>query len=290
MKGSGIFFVLMLISPRLMAQIFNGDFESWNNYGYYEDPTGWFTNNSATSKFGVLTVLKDDSIPYSGRASADLISKNLPLGGVLPGFIYLGSSLNPDAGMPFDQRPESFTAWFQYIPRGKDTCIFNVTLTRRNPVTHLRDTVATSTFYNGTAFRYYVNFISPFIYNRSENPDTMHIYISSSGLDAPPAGSIMRVDNLTLNGLTGIRPVESATGFSVFPNPVNDKLNIFIGRNENGARLSIFDTYGDLVEQMMVEGTMITADISHLAPGIYFFQLIGKHGELLDASSFEKVR
>src|ERR1700759_1841355 len=121
MNGSKLFFLLMLISPRIMAQIFNGDFESWNNYIYYEDPTGWVTTNSAPGKLGVLTVLKDDSIPYSGFASADLISKKLPLGAILPGFIYLGSSMSPDAGMPFNQRPESFTAWFQYIPKGMDT-------------------------------------------------------------------------------------------------------------------------------------------------------------------------
>ena len=68
--------------------------------------------------------------------------------------------------------------------------------------------------------------------------------------------------------------------FTVYPNPVNDQINIRFNSQRDGF-YAIYDVVGNLVKAEQVRGELTTIDVSNLESGMYFIKLQDEKGDLV---------
>ena len=71
------------------------------------------------------------------------------------------------------------------------------------------------------------------------------------------------------------------SGLTIYPNPANDKAQIFVPASLASPTIRIFDMTGKIAAAYPCTGATTTVDVSHLQPGIYFVEVAGKTGKLL---------
>ncbi len=89
-----------------------------------------------------------------------------------------------------------------------------------------------------------------------------------------------------LKGTPMIRPVvgkplpdivsvneQVAFEFSLYPNPAETTLHVVAPENERITSYKIFDSYGKMISQQSVNGSLVTINTSRLAPGMYLLQV-----------------
>jgi len=74
--------------------------------------------------------------------------------------------------------------------------------------------------------------------------------------------------------VTDIQEYKNEIELSIFPNPVDDELKIFINQDQF-IQMSVSDLSGKMVKEFYAEGTSTIINISDLEKGIYFLQVIG---------------
>lgn len=75
-------------------------------------------------------------------------------------------------------------------------------------------------------------------------------------------------------------PVIDQSGFSVFPNPTNSLLNIWLPNNGASYQLSFIDCHGKAVQQRTLYSNTSSLDISSLPTGIYLLRFLNnENGE-----------
>src|SRR5699024_5268109 len=62
-------------------------------------------------------------------------------------------------------------------------------------------------------------------------------------------------------------------GFSIYPNPAQDQLNIRFVELPNNTSIEVYDIHGKLLERTMISELEIQLDVSEYASGIYFIKL-----------------
>src|SRR5690625_2435064 len=67
-------------------------------------------------------------------------------------------------------------------------------------------------------------------------------------------------------------------GFSIYPNPAQDQLNIRLTELPNNTTLKIYDIHGKLLENLVLSELETQLDVTEYASGMYFIKLIGKSG------------
>lgn len=123
--------------------------------------------------------------------------------------------------------------------------------------------------------------------------------VTSAGGDASGAGgsasySIGQVSFIQTSGSTGsvqegvqqsyeISPVyvdDSMENIqlSIYPNPVNDALNIRISELDSGLKATILDSKGNMVETIALKSPSTAIDVSNWAPSIYFIEITNPKG------------
>ena len=101
------------------------------------------------------------------------------------------------------------------------------------------------------------------------------------------------------NGLNGIetaelvstKDFEARSGVSIFPNPVNDVINLILTPDDNKEATAILrNQMGQIIEQRQLGRNAITTEwnVSHLQPGIYLIE-IRKQGGPLESLRFVKT-
>jgi hypothetical protein len=94
-------------------------------------------------------------------------------------------------------------------------------------------------------------------------------FMSTTQQHCTKVDSNMVVTTLTVGGLsTGLEELDQMA-FSIYPNPVNDKL--FIKGYKNGDEAEIYHLDGRLVKKVKIDETG-SLDVSSLSKGIYFLQ------------------
>lgn len=84
-------------------------------------------------------------------------------------------------GVPFSGKPTAFKGYFKYLPKENDSCDVYAELTRWNPVSLERDTIAEAVLIeNDVAVESWTEFYLPFTYFSAEEPDTLTIIFASS--------------------------------------------------------------------------------------------------------------
>ncbi len=262
--------------------ISNNGFETWTA----SDPTGWNSPNSIIAGFGSPPVVtKETTLVHTGLNAAKLETKNV-FGYAVPGFITDGtitvntSSTPPisvNGGVPFAQKPATFKGYYTYAPAAGDECFISAALLKKNINTGQFDTVGYAQFTNLSAVSSYTLFQADFTYSMPDFPDTMQIIISSSNPNAAVVGSILRVDDLYLEGGSlGVSKYYLQNNISIFPNPATDLLNINLNfASKNDIKISVYSLIGQKVKEVILpKGTEICSlNIRDLNKGLYFVQI-----------------
>jgi hypothetical protein len=236
----------LLASATAMAQVPNGSFEQWTDFGTYSDPDGWTSLNILTTSLGGALSCEEVTPGASGSKAVKVTTRNVPGLGVLPGLLLSGS---PDAevdGFPYTSRPEALNGQWKASLGTGDQANIVVTLSKWNNVLGEREVIGAGVVATGININSWTAFSAAIVYSSSENPDTASIAIissSGSGVD----GSALWVDALSFGSGVGIE--EAYTGLvELYPVPAVDVLNLVTERPMQ------------VVELWSADGRLLTAE------------------------------
>ncbi len=197
--------MLSLLADPVLADVPNGDFESWPA-GNNGNPEFWDSPNATTGGFPFfLTTVEQTTDSHSGSFAAQITTGTI-LGQTLPGVLTLGQ-LIPDiedplnsqfVGIPFSGRPSTLEGFFKYSTAANDFGGMALLLTRYDTLKQERDTIALGGHEFMPAGEDYEAFSFQIYYLSHLEPDSMNIVIVSSVSPQMQSGSQLRIDDLTL--------------------------------------------------------------------------------------------
>jgi hypothetical protein len=75
---------------------------------------------------------------------------------------------------------------------------------------------------------------------------------------------------------------------NIYPNPVQDNINILLQQNSNAALIKICNIYGAIVREEIINKSVTTYPLSDLADGLYLYQITDIGGNILNAGKLIK--
>ncbi|MDO9001050.1 MAG: T9SS type A sorting domain-containing protein [Bacteroidota bacterium] len=248
-----IAFSILLVSfvfVKFFAQIPNNDFETWTTTSVYQSPNDWDNLNQITYSSGIYTCIKGTP-GYSGASYLYLITKTIPVKGIVPGVAVCGEidtvTYKPKSGFPYTNRPQFLSYYMQFMPYDpSDSSSVKILLTKWDQTQLKRDTIAFgASYFNSMAHSWFYN--STYLnYVNGNNPDSAIIVISSSS-SIPKDGSYIYIDNLQFNGsVIGIDENNlNSNSVSIFPNPSMGVFSINYNLSNNTeVSIKIIDVLG----------------------------------------------
>ncbi|MBK7211975.1 MAG: T9SS type A sorting domain-containing protein [Bacteroidales bacterium] len=280
-----LYLIALIVFPLVIqAQIANPGFENWTNFGTYDSPDSWGNLNATTASTGIFTVTKGTTAPASGAAYIKLMTREIGGNTITPGIIVTGQldpvTHRPISGFAYTGRPEKLKGKWQYMGYGADVASISAWLTRWNPLTQQRDTIARLNGSPSGMLHSWGNFSFSFEYQSGNNPDTAVVMISSSS-QTPVKNSFIWIDDVSFDGtVTGLENPVSVQSFNVFPNPATSYTKVNLVSQQQGlVRIVLSDNIGNQVleteEGVSVGSNQITLDLSsgRIKSGIYFLQV-----------------
>jgi hypothetical protein len=287
--------ILSAIATFLKAQsIPNHSFESWENFGAYENPLSWNTPNPFTTLASVVVVTKSEDA-VSGNYSAKLETKILFAGFAAPGLITLADffadiltgNFSITGGIPMQDKPIKIKGYYKYSSVIEDSAFvqaYNFKYTGDQQ----RDTIGMAVWY-GQPAESWTYFEAPFSYESNEIPDTLNIIIMSTGSSVFIPGAIMHIDSLSIELETGVNiPLLPETGFRHFPNPANDIINLHSPVELHDAVVTIISADGRALFTDIWTGKQKTISISNLLPGLYTYKVVQNDRQIHSATFLVK--
>jgi len=145
----------------------------------------------------------------------------------------------------------------------RDVC-FNITTTTWNSVNY------SITVLNNDSTKFQPKLAIP---DGSEASALIRYYVIESGnID-------VIIDSVDIQYNTFLSLENTSVDFSVYPNPVNDILNISI--SENNTSIVLFDIVGKTVSEMELINGNNKLNIENLNPGVYFYS-IKRNGNVIE--------
>jgi hypothetical protein len=286
-------FIVSAACVRGQTLIPNGSLETWINHGNYDDPQYWDTPNQETSSipfFGVTVVTKS-SDHEDGTYSAKLETKHITLIPLnIPGVITLGNltidlttlTFSITGGAPITDSPTHLFGFFKFFPQGNDSCAIGIALFKT--IAGVADTVAYGSFSATTTVPDWTPFSAWINYLTTDVPDTMNVLAISSAMDTATAGTILYVDNLTLDYTLGIDPENPETGVKIYQDRETGRILLFFdfaGPQETSYRL--YNVTGQAVRSSGVSPvTKEKQEISYagLPKGLYILEILHDNKKL----------
>lgn len=278
MKRRLLTLLLMTAAWAGNAQLQNLDFELWDTPISEEQsrnlPSGWWWSSGLASQVGGYFMYPPDTDAQNNSYALKLSVW----------YTYVKDVAIQSA--PIHSRPVSLSGYYKYVENVltdgldfmDDVAQVSIYLTKWNEVVRKQDTIGQGIVNLGTS-QSYTRFNVPIQYYSDETPDTVKVVLDPSlvkrtddfGYFAPGLGvsSYFTVDNLALvESSLGI-PKEESAKISVYPNPVQDVINI---AGFNGM-VAVFDALGKklIPDQSIVPGKGLP--VSNLPKGIYYLQL-----------------
>lgn len=272
-------FACLLISARAQ-EIPNNGFESWENFGNYENPTSWNTPNQYTALASVVVVSKSEDAA-AGGFSAKLETKTVFGSFVSPGLITLadfvvdiiGNSFSITGGIAMHERPVKIKGMYKYTAVEHDSALlqaYNYKYLENGE----RDTLGIAVWYGQPAANW-TPFEVDMEYDSALIPDTLNIVIMSSSDAGFIPGSVLMVDSLTLELQTGLQiALTNDRQLRIYPNPVSDCLSIESQLPLRQAELIISDANGRETKRIALNPRSTTIDMSKLPAGMYDCSII----------------
>ncbi|MCX6267258.1 MAG: PCMD domain-containing protein [Bacteroidetes bacterium] len=276
----------------------NASFESWTNYGNYSNPTGWDTPNQELMSiplFGITVVSKSTDHQGTGSFSAKLETKHLTIPSQdIPGFMTCGTfTINMttgvyilSGGVPVVDKPTHLKGYFKYYPKGGDSCVIGIGLTRTTGA--IRDTIglgsfsARDTVTDWTPFSAWINYIN------TAEPDTMNIIALSTVQSNMTVGTTLYVDDLYLDYTVSSGKKDPDAGISVYNDLETKRLMIFFNLEEpENIRIRLISMMGQEVsasESGLVSRERQVIGYSDLSMGVYVLEIL--HGNKVFSKKF----
>jgi len=296
MKKSILFLIVTyLVSFELKAQnVPNGGFENWTSFGLYEMPDSWQTTDSISLTQGTHSVTKETVNIHSGTYAMKLTPFTYIL--TIPGTASNGhinySTLAIEGGTPDTVRHAKLDGWYQFAPVSNDSCTILVTLYKWNSSTSMRDVVGGGAFCTQTAAATYTPFEITLDYASSSTPDSVLIVVYSSALGGSHMGTVLYVDDLSFSGIAGVNELPaSVQSIHVYPVPAGNELNVDLALSKKvRSSFVITDVSGRKMISHAMNQSKEKIDISALASGNYFYNLVDDGGNNLSTGKFTVSR
>ena len=240
MKTRYIIFLVLALPVAAFCQqatvIPNAGFETWIDYGDYDNPQFWDTPNEETSAipFFGTTVVSKSTDHQSGLYSAKLETKSITLVGEVPGVVTLGQlsidianfTYTINGGAPVNDMPTHLKGFYKFSPKGGDSCAIGIGLMRWNGAS--RDSIGYGVFSTKDTVPDWTPFSAWIDYDTMIQPDTMNILAISSAQEVMNAGTTLWVDELWLDYTVGYDEQDPSAGIDVYDDRQTRRLIVFL--------------------------------------------------------------
>ncbi|MFT4523600.1 MAG: hypothetical protein ACI8ZN_002555 [Bacteroidia bacterium] len=256
-------------------EIPNGNFETWKTT---KTPslTGWFTTDDYLEKLtGVrfpTPFVTQTTQSHSGKLALELTSRSTGAE-LAAGLAITGSSEaafeNPSIAI--NQKWKYLEGYYKYSPMNNDTALVLAALYYQGNV------IAYETFEIGNKTDEFTYFAMPITYTLGLTPDSATVAFASADPDNPKGDR----SKLTIDGVQFTNQNLSVFSFDqhrlkVYPNPVNDVVNISGLSQIEGAEYSLFNSLGQIV-QSGIASKNLQVNMSGLAQGMYILNINGRY-------------
>ncbi len=267
----------LLIGQAAMAQVPNAGFENWSG----TEANSWVSTNGLTLLGNSQSIFKSADA-RSGSSACEINTihvANKPPGRPIPDYtasIFIGRSVNfvPAMGAPYTYSPNKFVFWYKYIPKGTDTAIALVTLTRWNTTTNKRDTIGLGASPIPDSTSIYTKREVAINYFDNKMPDTLIILFTSSAVSANQTGSKLIIDDMDLvGGNIGIA-AQTENELEIYPNPAKNVVNIGLGKFIENVHISVCDMQGKNVYSRTYSGGNLSIQTNAFVPGVYVVKAV----------------
>lgn len=279
----------------------NGGFEIWTPEFSFESPNNWQTFNflSILSPPNPLSAFKAIGVDkHSGNYALKLKSvfvNNNPMPSNIPdtfGCAFKGKiELSPvsfKAGFPYTGRPQKLEFYSKYSPVGNDSGLARVILRKWNGAIY--DTIGKGELSISSSPFYSLCELN-ITYYSIEQPDSAIIaFFSSKDSTTARVGSTLFLDDVEFTGWVGIdEKKQNANEVKVFPNPAKDNIAI-ITENIEAENVKILDVEGKLIGLFKIQNYNARINVSSLAQGIYFYEILDTKEKVLTNGKFNVVK
>jgi hypothetical protein len=276
----------------------NGDFENWISYGGYSNPQFWDTPNQEISSipFFGTTVVDRSTDHESGQYSAELESKHItfpPLD--VPGFITLGNltidivnlSFVVTGGAPLTDNPTHVKGFYKYLPKGGDSCLIAIGVFKT--VGSHTDTIGSGYYSTKDTVNDWKPFIFYISYDTVCQPDTMNIFALSTAKDTVTPGTILFLDDISLDYTVGIGTDDPSRGIDIYQDKETRRIMVFFDfPHPETTVLRLYSMTGQCVAECPAETILKDSRIlnySDLTSGIYVLEIL-HNGKLYNKKFF----
>ncbi len=270
----------------------NYDFEEWNNFFIYEEPSNWNTPNPYTSLLGSVTVSPSNDA-FTGSQAARLETMNV-MDINLPGVMTLAdininifdSSYSVSGGFFLQENIFKLTGWYKYQGVGGDQASILMYNFKNTPETGY-DTIGYGYgFLDNTdtwsQFTVYMTNISNAV------PDSFNVIIASSLAIGAQEGSVLLVDSLSIYTNTGIIDLwKPKTQLNAYPNPAVSNITFESETNISNGMITIYNNIGQKLGEKTFENNSVRFNVNNLTPGVYTYTLKEKN-KILNSGTFIK--
>jgi len=310
---------LALPLTALQAQIPFGDFETWESTdSLFENPYQWSSLNEIHHLLGYkdYTVVRASSEvegSYAMKAQTrKFCAADSSVCYLVPGMAVLGELyINPSdlsiitPGLPFEERPEFVTAYYQYHPVLEDSFRIVVELSKSLP-SGGKMIIAYGEYQSGDVVAQFQPMNLELVYFSNFQPDKIKLAIFSGVRNEPytedySLGSRLILDNLQLGPKietsTGFAGNPAASGsFQLYPIPASSDLTLqWAGQGLQGATMiQLYDNTGRLVQEQYgfsaTPNSTTSLSVAELPSGTYWLRLSGPDGQHLGTRQVPVLR
>ncbi|TNE81613.1 MAG: T9SS type A sorting domain-containing protein [Bacteroidetes bacterium] len=282
MKRITLPILFMLLAGMAVAQIPNGNIESWKTFGFgpmtFDYPEGFLTSNFTVFQGSDPSVTEVTGV-NGGKAAqikthlADEDGSLVPTSGLmmsLKGQLSLTGDF--DNKFAISGKPSKFEGYYSFAPVQGDTFSIVVLLYQNGTVVGVAEMSDNQTVSNLSSFSLDIDYVGS-----NDMPDSASITILSSSNEDIHDGTTLTVDELKFvtsgGGTTAIFSDAKTFNGQVYPVPANNTLNIRLAETSaQSAQIELFDISGKLLMTKKLDAYTENAslDISGLPSGILF--------------------
>lgn len=273
----------------------NADFEDWTQFNggigsTYREPDGWNSANQCSQQIGTYSVTRTD-VAHSGNYAAELRTRNafinnIKINGVLTtATIICGLNTGgQEGGIASTLVPDSIAFWYKYAPVGSDTAYVQVLLFNgEDTVSDTRGKISVAqSAWTRASFAIPAPTATPTVISTLFNSSW-----GDGSLGQAEVNSTFTVDDVEFIFATGVNDEPQKSPIEVYPNPVQDILNV---SNSNGGInvFEIIDATGRSVMTRTLSGANSRLDVAALPNGLYMYQLRNTNQQVLRTGKFLK--
>jgi hypothetical protein len=176
-------------------------------------------------------------------------------------------------------RPSKFSLWAKYTPKGNDTAQIKVLLHRHAGslpprYDQLPDQVGFAQINIYTTVGSWTRFEMPFTYYSPANPEYILIIASSGASSTPVAGSILLMDDLSLEFPAGINEVVADKGL-IYTSGNTIFLDKLSEKKRRNAKLDILSLNGSKIYSSPASSLLVEVNKNKYPEGLYIIHIYG---------------